>query len=233
MNYIGVDACKAGWIAIIKRNKEFFSEVGKEISELLDPHLKNSVITVDIPIGLLDHAKRGGRVCDKKAREMLGERGCCVFSPPVRKALCCETYPEASRVNAESSQEKIGISKQSYNLFPKILQIDKYMTRRLQKDIKEIHPELCFCKLNGGKPLTQKKKSGKGKAVRRSLLEAEGFLKVIEASCSKYLRKDVGMDDILDACVACWMAERIACHKSGPLSGNTEDSKGLAMEIWC
>ncbi len=53
------------------------------------------------------------------------------------------------------------------------------------------------------------KKEAAGLKLRRELLIKEGFGAVIENARNETLRRDVEEDDILDACAACWTAERI------------------------
>jgi predicted RNase H-like nuclease len=51
--YIGVDGCRAGWFYVsINRYGEFDSGVFKTLPELWQAHKRDSLILVDIPIGL-------------------------------------------------------------------------------------------------------------------------------------------------------------------------------------
>src|SRR5262249_29149066 len=121
---------------------------------------KPDVIAVDIPIGLLDQAVRGGRDCDRGARSLLGHpRSSSVFSPPVRSALAYMTFATASAANRTSSPHQVGITQQGFALFPKLRDIDGHLTPRLQQRVREVHPELCFYELNQQVPMSHKKKS--------------------------------------------------------------------------
>jgi predicted RNase H-like nuclease len=190
------------------------------------------VIAIDIPIGLLDKAERGGRGCDRRARELLGwPRRNSVFSPPVRKALQQKTFTAALRVNRMSSRENIGLSKQCFALFEKIREVDEAMTPALQGRVKEVHPELCFYELNGGEAIMHSKKSNEGFNARKPLLERLGFSQPMEEMMS-YARKNVARDDILDACVACWAAERIQqCSGIRIPEAPPKDGRHLIMEM--
>lgn len=193
-----------------------------------------TILTVDMPIGLLDLAKKGGRPCDIEARALLGQpRARSVFSPPVRAAIEHDNYETANKANIESSPLGIGISKQSHSLRGKLIEVDEFITPELQQSlIREIHPELCFYELNGKQPMKFGKKSPAGWADRRKSLIARGYGPVIEEA-QKYPRSQVAEDDILDACVACWTAERIATGKAIRIpSEPQEDSRGLLMEMW-
>jgi predicted RNase H-like nuclease len=86
---VGVDGCRAGWFAVLReveRGKTVHAGPLRHISEVLALPQEPRIVARDIPIGLSDHAERGGRECDRVTRNLLGKRGCCVFSPPVRAA---------------------------------------------------------------------------------------------------------------------------------------------------
>ncbi len=68
----------------------------------------------------------------------------------------------------------------------------------------EIHPEVCFCELNGGKPMRHRKSNAEGTKERLALLsiwqpKAEILLKRV---LRETRRQDVQADDVLDALVA-------------------------------
>jgi predicted RNase H-like nuclease len=42
------------------------------------------IVAIDVPIGLLDSYDKGGRLCDREARKLLGSRRNSVFSAPIR-----------------------------------------------------------------------------------------------------------------------------------------------------
>jgi predicted RNase H-like nuclease len=232
----GVDACKKGWFLVLReveqgtirhRRIDSLSEV---FGQPGDPRL----VAVDIPIGLLTHGRKGGRECDKAAREILRKpRSNSVFSPPVRPALNCFDYPNALRVNRASSPEHVGISQQCFGLFKKIREADNLVTPGLQERIREVHPELCFFELNGRKPMShgKKQRGGLGLQERRKLLCNEGFSSVIKYATS-YPRSEIAEDDVLDACAACWTAMRILENAAVRIpSDPLYDSKGLRMEM--
>ena len=227
----GVDGCRGGWF-IVSRNiedRQLSSELLPSFQDVIFE--KSKIIAVDIPIGFLGKAQKGGRACDKQAREVLGwPRQNSIFSPPVRGALECLAYEDALKANKRSSPEGIGISRQSFGLISKLREADALMTPSLQRRVRESHPELCFTKLNG-KPIKQSKKTPEGSAIRKRLLKTVGFEEVILNV--SYPRSKVQPDDILDACVLCWMAERIVMNEAKTLpSDPARDSKDLRMEIW-
>jgi predicted RNase H-like nuclease len=233
----GVDGCKNGWFLVL-RELEIGTTRHRRIDRLSDvfglPE-EPSVVAVDIPIGLLAHGRRGGRECDKRGRELLGKpRSNSVFSPPVRPALKYFDFPSALLANRASSSEGVGISQQCFHLFVKIREADKLVKPELQERIREVHPELCFFELNKGKPMKYGKKhrGGLGLQERRDLLCKGGFSSIIKDS-TIYPKSEMAEDDFLDACVACWTAERIHQGTATCIPENScNDERGLRMEMW-
>jgi predicted RNase H-like nuclease len=137
----GVDGCPAGWFVVLvelgssTRREEH--RVCASFSEVLGLEPEPSIIAVDIPIGLLDEPREGGRGVDKQARRLLGTpRRSSVFTPPTRPALISATYEEAQSFGA-------GMSHQAFGILPKIREVDQLMTPEVQETVREIHPELC------------------------------------------------------------------------------------------
>jgi predicted RNase H-like nuclease len=192
------------------------------------------VIAVDVPIGLLTHAQRGGRECDKDARRILSPRGSCVFSAPTRPALEAlargESYGSVSEANRASSPERIGLSKHSFAIMPKIADVDGEMTPDLQDRAFEVHPEVSFSAAGGGELLPPKKRAP-GRAARERILEQIRYEPWAGWFAQRPPRS--GVDDLLDACIACWTARRITTGSGTrlpPVPGL--DDRGLRMEIW-
>ena len=233
----GVDGCRGGWFVVLanRRSGRTGLRVVERFPEILRLPEKPAVVAVDIPIGLLERAVRGGRECDREARRLLGQpRGRSVFSPPVRSALRSDDYPSANRANKASSPEKVGISIQSFGLSKKLLEADEFMTGELQNIVKEVHPELSFYELKGKKPMKYSKKArGRlGLAERQKLLVGAGFEGVISELHAHHPAK-VAEDDILDACVACWTAQRITRGQAIWIPEDPPcDGRGLRMEVW-
>ena len=231
----GVDGCAAGWIVVQRdtESRRLSRCIAPDFLTVLDKTKGASIVAVDIPIGLLDTAVFGGRACDPLARKRLGgKRASSVFTPPVRAALDCLTYPQALQANRGSSSAGIGISSQCFAILSKIREVDRVMTPELQRKIREIHPELCFFAMNGGCAITQPKRSADGMTLRLALLQKHGFGS-LSSEAVQPIPPGVESDDILDACVACWTAERICsgtavCIPPSP----ARDSRGLRMEMW-
>src|SRR5262249_61164773 len=86
----GVDGCRAGWVVVLTHSACANGSVAtaevtiaRDFRGVLELTRQARVVGVDMPIGLLDAAVRGGRECDRHARRLLG-RGPppSAFSPP-------------------------------------------------------------------------------------------------------------------------------------------------------
>jgi len=165
---------------------------------------------VDIPIGL---PKDSRRRCDTAAKDLLGRRHSTVFLTPIREAVYAEDYAQANQLNKEKAG--YGISKQSWNLTPKITEVGRAV--RNGKHLKESHPEVVFARLNG-KPVPSKH-TQEGLEARRKLLE--------EFDTDIRTRLDDNEDDRLDAAA-------LALHEEldfRPITEPEKDSKGIKMQI--
>ena len=230
----GIDGCRGGWIVAFRKagTRGFELRVVDTISDIEKQEIRPRIVCIDVPIGLLEHAAKGGRECDQEARARLGQpRARSVFSPPVRPALSARSYKGALRRNRASSQERIGISQQAYGIFGKIAEVDAFMTPQRQQNIFEVHPEVTFCAVNGGRAFTESKKSKAGMTRRlQALTRLYGPLvsELVEAHRSSL----VARDDIVDAMVTTWTAERLLKTREERLPGKpVRDGRGLRMEI--
>jgi predicted RNase H-like nuclease len=230
----GIDGARGGWFVVLKNllTGGVNTRLLRRIEEALALPENPKILAVDMPIGLLRRAERGGRACDRETRRLLGHpRQTSVFSPPVRQALRALSYRSALRLNRASSHAQIGVSIHCYGLFTKLRELDRLVSPELQGKLKEAHPELCFSQMNGS-PLREPKRSAVGRELRRNLLAQAGFGRVrFPAGCR---RSEVSMDDVLDAHALCWMAEQIYYKRVRPVPGEPipRDERGLKMEIW-
>lgn len=120
-----------------------------------------------------------------------------------------DEYKAALAANRKSSAHGVGISAQCFGLFDKIREVEEWLSVGPHPAFKEVHPELCFFALNGGAPASHSKKKTAGLDERRNLLAKAGFREIITRTSTATARNAVGIDDILDACAACWTAKRI------------------------
>jgi predicted RNase H-like nuclease len=199
---LGIDGCRAGWIAISLDEDHagyWLVESDKKLEEFLEEFDR---IFIDVPIGLTSESYE--RECDRQLREVLGpDYQSSVFSPPIRPALHAPTYAEASMTSYEITGKKVTI--QAWNITPNIKTIDRFLQEKeeLREKIFESHPELLFQKLNGGNSILQKKATKKGLRHRLGLLKekskfADDFFRDIK---EEYRRNQVDEDDIVDAMV--------------------------------
>lgn len=232
----GVDGCPGGWVIALQDldSGTVASAWASTFEDVLALPQEPRVIAVDVPIGLLSQAQRGGRDCDKEARKILGHRGSSVFSAPTRPALDALArgmpYDGVSKANRASSPAGIGLSKQSFAIMPKIADVDGAMTPALQDRVFEVHPEVSFSAASGGRVLLSKKRAP-GRVARERILEQVEFEPWTVWFAERPPRS--GLDDLLDACIACWTAGRIATGAAAcvPPSPGVDD-RGLRMEIW-
>ena len=232
----GVDGCRAGWIAVFHdmTSGAIVVRLVERFVEMLEAPERPRIVAVDMPIGLLDAAQPGGRGPESDLRRLLARAGraSCVFTPPVRAALAAPSYRAANRVNRASSADRLGLSKQSYNLIPKLAELDASMTRARQARIFEAHPEFAFALMNGGDPLAAPKKTGEGFRRRVELLRRHGFGEAANAACA-FARRDAMPDDVLDAAAVARTALRILRDEAVRFPARPpRDSRGLRMEVW-
>jgi predicted RNase H-like nuclease len=157
----GVDGCRGGWLVVMRPLDDPTAARALLVPAFadvlaLDP--APAVVGIDMPIGLPRVAGRGGRTADIEARANLGARQSSVFAVPSRSAVMRTDYREACTEALATSDPPRKVSKQCYNLFPKIREIDALLTPNLQRRVFEIHPELAFWAMNGDRPLELPKK---------------------------------------------------------------------------
>ncbi len=201
MKVAGVDGWKGRWVCVFL-NDGALAEVNifetiHEISQLESPQ----VIAIDVPIGL---EEGGSREADVAARKLIGGRGSSVFATP--PAFCLDPkWHDYHEANQESRRRCLkGIAKQSFALMKYIRDADA--ASLIDSRIYETHPEVCFSCLKSG-PLEYSKKTWNGQQERIELLQKAGII------LPKYLTEEKGKippDDLLDAAVAAWSANRIA-----------------------
>jgi predicted RNase H-like nuclease len=226
----GVDGCRCGWFAV-KKDLDTGEITWGTYPTAADLAIEPipSVIGIDIPIGL---PEQGARECDILARKILGRgRASSVFPAPPRAVLEAGTYGEACQARFRIEQEMI--SRQAWGIVPKVREVDELLRGRpmLQGVFREVHPEVSFTRLAGGKPMQKPKKTVPGSLARRALLEPLYAAAVDEALATRD-RRACSSDDVLDAFAVLWTAERIAEGSSISLQSTPPmDGYGLRMEI--
>jgi predicted RNase H-like nuclease len=231
----GADGCHAGWFVVIQYLESGKTEhlTAPDFAAVLEACSGAQALGVDIPIGLPDRVEKGGRPADRLARELLKPyRSSSVFSAPCRPALACQTYEKAAAVTRARSAAGQSLTRQSFGLFPKLREVDALMTAERQRTVHEVHPELSFARMNGGRPLEVSKQHREGQDLRTELLQGAGF-EISSTSVKRMAKAGVGRIDVLDAHAVCWTAARIARGEGERLGRDTDvDKRGLRMEMW-
>jgi predicted RNase H-like nuclease len=234
---LGADGCRGGWVAVYidetdRTRVELFRTV-TEIALHRTAHDSSGPYLFDVPIGLPERVSL--RACDRAARAMLGARRDSVFPVPDR-GLLLATYAD---VQAEVARRKLieptalGLSQQSFGIAKKIAELDTFLRADLSARnwVYEMHPEVSFRLLTCRE--LQPKKTVEGSAERMSALR--GVFSDIDSGVQdvlrRTLRREVGLDDVLDGYVALWSALRVAAGRAHELGDGALDHFGLPTRI--
>jgi predicted RNase H-like nuclease len=228
MTFIGLDGFSKGWVAVTidgdRRHIDFISDISWLATQRFDR------AAIDIPIGLSDD---GVRACDQQARKKLSPHGSRVFSGARRWLWQEFTDPDLANTAAEQ-REQTKVSRQLWHIGPKIMEVDRFVRKYVMRayrslDIREVHPELVFLRLNNNEPLASKH-TGDGLTLRRRLLIDAGFTELDDWLTAKRMRTGAKRDDVLDACAVAIAARDLAgCVPEGM---PPRDDHGLPMQIW-
>ena len=225
---VGVDGCPGGWICVARKEEGYRAFVVESAAELVRRVGRESLIAIDVPIGLTES---GPRQCDIEARKLLGwPRMCSVFSPPFRPALNASSYKDACEQNYAAGGKKL--SRQAYGILRKIREVDDLLLGygEPQKRLSEVHPEVSFLKW-AGRPMRHNKKSEPGRAERQALIEQK-WPGLHDALREQLRGQKYGIDDLNDALGALWTAERIVSGEEIILpTDSPRDRHGLPMTI--
>jgi predicted RNase H-like nuclease len=235
----GADGCPAGWVVVLREQRGAclpLTRIVATFSGLLALPEAPCIIAIDMPIGLPDRTTIGGRAPDIAARAKLGKRQSSVFAVPSRRAVMAPDYTSACAIALETSDPPRKISKQTWQLFPRIREIDAVMTPALQERVFECHPEAAFWAMNGCQPLDEPKKVKSrpydpGLALRRGLLADAGYPRAF-LDAVHFRPSAAGADDVLDACACAWTAGRILAGTAHTFPSEPPlDARGLRQEI--
>ena len=228
---MGLDGCKAGWAAVMVDLNGIEAPRRAVFEQFRDAYDWGAqVIAVDMPIGFEDSpSDPPGRACETLARQRLGPRRSSIFSSPLRMALSAQDYEQANQFNRAAGGQ--GLSKQAYNLFGKIREIDDVMTPDLSRSVVfETHPELIFTELSGA-PAEQRKKTEAGRQERLALLIDHGLPQAL-FDPHPFKSSLCAPDDLIDAGLCVLTAMRIAGGEALRLPEDPPvDSQGLIMAI--
>jgi len=218
---LGVDAYKAGWVAVTIGDRGFETAFAASRLEAIVAQFPDVVaIGVDIPIGL---PERGRRRCDLAAAAMLGPRRSSVFLTPPRAALLAPTHAAASAICVQLTGN--GLSQQAYALRTKILEVEQVAPG--DPRIFEVHPEVSF-RAMADRHLLSAKGTWAGMWDRLDLLNRQGI--VLPRSLGA--ADAVSPIDLIDAAAAAWSARRQTGGQAMPVSEPEIDSVGRLVSIW-
>jgi predicted RNase H-like nuclease len=228
---VGVDGCKTGWVAIREELASGAIEwrVAARFRDFVLTDLPPRVLAVDIPIGLPD---MGSRECDRRARSLLGPgRASSVFPAPLRAVTPSDSHADASA--ARKHIEGKGMSIQAWAIVPKVREVDDLLrgNRSLLASVYEVHPEVSFFHIAGGRPMRLAKRRLPGRNERLALLRP--IFGEVPVQAVQALRRHGALpDDVLDAFAALWTARRILAGQAIVLPEQPpRDGAGLPMQI--
>ena len=242
----GVDGAAGGWVMAITgtdggADVEF--SLWDSFGVLWDEARRQSLaaVGIDMPIGLPSNAPR---TADVQARALLGRRRSSLFWSPPAAALDASDYDEANQASREHLD--MGLSKQAYNLLPKIREVRSVLApadfeASATPRAAEVHPELSFAVMSAtlhstasprrsgsrtscgeestpSEPLKHPKRYQMGIAERLALLRS-CFASITESAVLNPLAgpPHPALDDLLDAAAAAWSARRIAAGHAAQL----------------
>jgi len=194
---VGIDGATSGWVAVRLVDGVLDGcGLASDLAEIVSANEDAEIFAIDIPIGLPD---RGQRAADRAAREFVGPRRSSVFAVPPRAVLSRGDYAEANALSRQLTGK--GIPRQSFALRERIFEAEAIAS---DPRVHEVHPEASFRALKGS-PLDYYKKTWNGLTERIGLLADAGIQLPGDLPCGIVLA-----DDVVDAAVAAWSAQRIS-----------------------
>ena len=215
----GLDGWKQGWIAVELGDGRFRQAFASPtLAEALARLGQCTVVGIDMPIGF---PSGDVRPADVAARTMVGARRSSVFLVPPRTVIAAPTYA-AARARAVRVWGR-GLSAQTYALRNKILEVEEQ--GKSDGRLIEVHPEVSYRALSG-RPLPYGKRTWNGLHLRIGLLGSAGI------AVPDFLDEAgrVPADDVLDAAVVAWSADRYANGRAAHL--HPEADPALEPVIW-
>jgi predicted RNase H-like nuclease len=234
----GVDGCKGGWIAAFAGvTDDVRIRVFSNFAAVFAVPEQPQIVAVDMPIGLPALIGPTGRGPERAVRRLLGARQSSVFTVPSRQAVYASDYATACRLALETSDPPRKVSKQLFMIAPKIREVDETLRSApaLVARVFEVHPEVAFWRLNGGRALCEPKKVkgcayGPGLALRRTLLASDGYSPSVTEQAAP---AGAAADDVLDAIACAAIARRILAGQATPFPDPPlRDGFGLPVAIW-
>ena len=193
----GIDGSKAGWVICHYSNQTITFNLCLSLNDFL--FKPNAHIVIDMPVQCPSSIRYYPRVGNISAKKRLGRWHSRVFYAPLLSWLKMDYF----KINQIcDSYKKPKLSKQSFNLFKKIEDVQEFVNQNSTFSIKESHPELVFQHLNQGLAL-ESKKSDFGREQRLHILKSH--LPAFSLDCINIIPGCV-TDDLLDAAAMLWAA---------------------------
>lgn len=225
---LGVDGTRDGWIAVVIDDDAVTEVVCvTDLAALLD-RVGGVPTGIDIPIGLLDTPRRAA---DVAARSRLGRASSSVFAAPCRAVVDAFRAGDLTDHAAATALSRrvtgMGISRQAWNIVPKIAEVDALVDRGVTPH--EVHPELAF-RVRAGRPLAGKR-TWNGLMARLDLLRGLGIILPTRIDgCGDR----AAPDDVVDAAIVAWTVAGL--HGSAGLDSHPpvpqEFDRGRPVAIW-
>lgn len=233
MRQVGLDGCRAGWIAVTRTDGQLDYALFGTIREVAGSYAPAARIFADVPIGL-PWKGLPIRPCDQLARAVLGRpRNSSVFPVPCREAAYASSLSAAQEINTAVLGRRL--TRQTWGICPKIAEVDSLLATNLSATtlLREVHPEVCFWALAGGQPMRYRKSTAAGQKERRDLLDHHepSSTAFVQRVLSQTRRRDVHPDDVLDALVALITAETPETRLKRLAGEPHRDERGLPMEM--
>lgn len=228
----GVDGCPGGWVAAVVTGL-VTGPAARTVRWVVLPDaaavlgLDADVIGIDIPVGLPD---AGSRACDLAARRLLPGRASCVFPAPPRPLLAAAGSSDyVAACAAGRALDGRALSRQAWNLLPRIADVDAVLVAAGTDRVVEVHPEVSFATMAGA-PLPPKR-TRPGAGARLAALARAGLLP--DAVPPTGRTPGARPDDRLDALAAAWSAARWHAGRAIvlPAGDPPRDARGLPMRI--
>lgn len=244
----GADGCKGGWIIAAADSEDLGHPRVATVTAFRDIWSVfgaiPGVLAIDMPVGLVN---QGSRRVDGMARRLLGKKSSSVFTPPERMLLEYASlnhhlsadregsYMESYDAVNEWAQNFLehGVPPYAFGIFPKIAEVDRYMTEERDPRVHEAHPELIFRRMNGHRVVDESKRSEEGQAARATLLQQHVGVIAEDIEFQKAPGTDSAIDDLHDALALLWTAARINSGVAERIPEVVDfDPVGLDMAMW-
>lgn len=237
--YVGVDACRAGWVAV-RRDQQGKWDVGvyPRISDLLEAHRHAVLVLIDMPIGLPDGEQVKFRACDELAAAIVGRAK--VFAVPPRPALEADDVRTALAIARRLTGKGFFLV---WRLKDRIFEVEEVLgspDSPWRGRLREAHPEVCFASLRRGPhgepaPAVFPKHTPAGCQERLAILAPLVGSAVLNRLLKKAGSiKGVQDDDVLDAAVlavVAWLGSVENRLATLPLDPPADPMTGLPMEM--